>query len=128
MNEDKTIDEQLEDFERTPKLMKVRILSMAREFEKLMATESAIKKSLYKDGRGHTVVFIAGDIAVLENTTNPDFPDATFTVAVKTGDEWRATSSYFATAENALLHGLGVKHEGVNSRFAGYAIKMLKDE
>ena len=127
MNEDKTIDEQLEDFEKTPKFLKIRILAMALKFEEILAEENAVMKSLYKDGQGHSVVFTAGDIAVLENTIKPSFPDATFTVAVKTDGKWRATSHYFATADNALLHGIGVKHEGINSRFANYAIKMLKD-
>lgn len=102
-----------------------RLIAMADAYAEIQKRES----ELFVNGRkGHEVVFIAGDIAVMIHYVKPSFANAPFTYALKVEGEWKHSNSYYETHEIAYLAALGEKHLGCNNQFALFAAKMLKNE
>jgi hypothetical protein len=65
-----------------------------------------------------------GNITILECTRNAPFEDAKFTYQID-GDN--SSRYYYESADTAFLGALGKKYLGLNSQFAEFAQKMLKD-
>lgn len=68
---------------------------------------------------------IIDDIAVLRTIDKPLFDEVPFTAALRKNGKWEKTGMFVADADTALLMALGIKHEGLNTRFHNYATRML---
>ena len=123
-------EDPIEVFHKKPLMLKRRILAMADKYQtEVLAVENAVLKSMSENKkRQHSIVFVAGDVAVLECHIDPPFPESPFTAAIKQTGVWVRLGIYYATADGALLSGLGYKYYGINSGsdFGFFASKMLK--
>lgn len=115
----------IEDFNSLNDFQKKRILAIAAQAQEEMTVKSEVLKSSRSLEKNHSVVFIAGDIAIIENDVNPHYPEAAFTFAIKCEKGWEGRSNYYGNQEEAYLGALGYKHQGPNSQFAQFAAKML---
>lgn len=116
----------IEDFNSLNDFQKKRILAIAAQAEEEMIVKREVLKCSRSLEKNHSVVFIAGDIAIIENDVNPTYPDAAFTFAINGENGWEGRSNYYGNHEEAYLGALGYKHQGPNSQFAHFAAKMLQ--
>jgi len=115
----------LKEFNGLPEIGKEAILAQSERFREIQDKEKEILAPMYGGGKGHFVLFIAEDIAVIENYVNPKFKDARFTVSIFTGGRWMNKHEYYSSPEIAYMGGLSLKYEGLNGRFEKYAAMML---
>lgn len=116
---------EISEFDQLNEFSKKRLLAMAENTQKVLDAEKAILNGSKRFERFHQVVFIANDIAIIENHANPTYPDSPFTFALKMDEAWHGRGNYYPTIEHAYLGALGEKHQGLNSQFAYFAMKML---
>ncbi len=76
------------------------------------------------DDRVFKIIGTIGEITVVECIGSCPFKDARFTFTF----EGRDSNKYFKTADAAFLGGLGRKYLGLNSQFAEFAQKMLRND
>jgi hypothetical protein len=121
------IDDRLEKFEKAPRMIKARLLTMADMQEEAFARNRSILDTMYKEGRGHSVVAVIGDYAVIEETKEPrSFDNSPYTFAIRRDGKWIHSSHYVATIEDAILHAIGYLADGANSSYGSMCAAMLR--
>ena len=114
-----------EDLDNLSTFQRRRLIAMADAYGEIQKREN----ELFANGhRGHDVVFIAEDIAVMIDSVKPSFANAPFTYALKIEGGWKHSNSYYETHEIAYLAALGDKHLGMRNDFALFASRILKKD
>jgi hypothetical protein len=115
-----TIDKEVSEFNEKTRMAQYRILNDAKRERETVALHDTIMHNVTRHSH-YYVVGVVNGIAVVESrdTEHP------YSVITLDGDGWYPKPNVFRTFDEALLHGLGVKHEGINTQFHTYASKML---
>ena len=107
---------------------KRRLMAESRAYRELVDEDADVLDSLYQKGKGHSVVAIINDIALLEDyrEAKKEGERYPYSYVVKKDGKWtRGCSEYFPSVDAALLGALGYKNLGNNTQFAVFASKML---
>lgn len=123
-----TVEEMDAKWSALPVMGKRRILAESRAYRELVDEDAAVLDSLYQKGKGHSVVAIINDIAILEDNreAKKEGERYPYSYVVKKDGKWaRGCSEYFTSIDAALLGALGYKNLGDNNQFAAFASKML---
>ena len=116
-----TMDLKIAEFDAKPKFVKYHTLVMADIQAECAAKHKEVLGCMYKNGNGHFVIAIIEDMAIIERLKG----DFKFTSALLKGGKWHHVTSYHQSIEYAMLDVIGLKHDGLNGRFAAYAGAMI---
>ena len=111
------VNEQIEKLKKAPLAMQYRHFKLMEEYNK----ESGILSKLTI--KGHSIVIKIDDNNAILEEYNPSFKNAPFTIKLN----GIKSNTYYLSIEHALLGWIGLKSEGANSRFAGYAYSMIRE-
>jgi hypothetical protein len=107
----------IEEFEALSEIGKTLALGLVAAYKQ---REKADKEVLVNCDKYDVLCFRSEDIAVVYNTQ-----EELYMACVLTNEEWRPTNTYYLTADQAYLDGLGTKHLKSGCAFAHFASKML---
>lgn len=93
--------------------------------DEILSKEKEILDSMYEKGQGYHILGIVGTYAIIEaNNEREEYP---FVGAFCSDEKWKITDIHWDNMDSALLHAMGCKKEGSNSKFARYAYNMIKE-
>lgn len=120
-----TNEEAIDFINRLTDIQKTMLIGKAQRRDAALLKEKEILDMMYEKGRVHHVLGIIGPYVVIEaDNEREEYP---FTSAFWNGEKWVLTNHFWDTMEVALLHAIGCKKEGQNSKFAHYAYNMLRE-
>ena len=116
---DKTVEEIIEIVDGMHDVGKTMMYAKMERMNEIIKKNDDILSIMYEGGRGYHVLGIIGPYAVIE--ANREIVEHPFTSAYYENGRWLLTNTFWDNMEVALLHAIGCKKEGQNSKFARYA-------
>lgn len=121
-----SLEDQISEFYSQPLLVKSCILHDAKKQRELDAQTAIIMTAITPNPEHYILVGSIGDVAVVFNKLKSDSNNGYgYSSLLRNESGWEYNSFMFKTADEAYLHALGIKYDGLNTQFGEFAARML---